>query len=124
MDKSDFFVYSFFVQLNICIVACLENSYTFHNIFALHGCHIFSYFNTSVKNSFLSLKFKLRNQLKRADTVWQVENYEQRSGKKEMTFSKKLFLKCVNVLKKENRSVFFSLNDVHLFILCNLCIYL
>ena len=73
MNKSDFFVYSFFVQLNICIVACLENSYTFHNIFALHGCHIFSYFNTSVKNSSLSLKFKLRNQLKRADTVWQVE---------------------------------------------------
>ena len=63
MNKSDFFVYSFFVQLNICIVACLENSDTIHNIFSLHGRYIFSYFNTCVENSFLSLKFKLRNQL-------------------------------------------------------------
>ena len=73
MNKSDFFVYSFFVQLNICIVACLENSCTIHNIFALHGRYIFSYFNTCVENSSLSLKFKLRSQLKRDDTVWQVE---------------------------------------------------
>ena len=73
INKSDFFVYSFFVQLNICTVACLENSYTIHNIFSLHGRYIFSYFNTCVKNSSLSLKFKLRNQPKRADTVWQVE---------------------------------------------------
>lgn len=101
MNKSDLFVYSFFVQLNICIVACLENSYTIHNIFALHGRYIFSYFNTCVKNSSLSLKFKLRNQLKGADTVWQVEmsrGQEKRDGVLRETVFKMCFKKKPEVL--------------------------
>lgn len=107
MRKSDFCLF-FFVQLNICTVACLENSYTIHNFFTLHGHYIFSYFNTSVKNSSLSLTFKLRNQLKRAETVCQVEmsrGQEKRDG----VLKETVFKMCECLKEKKTKVFSFSL---------------